>query len=262
LTRPTLTRPILTGPILTGPILTGPILANPILANPTLANPTLAGPTGSDAPEDPATRHRTTLTHLRTVTGPAHARLEASLNLLDDDLDLDRYRATLLRFHGFWRVWQPRMAALFGEPAFLAPRRRLHLLRADLAALGLSAAAVAQSPSCPPVPLADPREALGSLYVLEGSTLGGRLVQRHVQARLGALGGAGCSYFNGYGDRTGAMWREFQARLDREPAHHQPAITRGATATFDHLTRWLPPPPKDPDPPAQTKQSKTDSPQR
>jgi heme oxygenase len=47
------------------------------------------------------------------------------------------------------------------------------MLAADLGALGLSVDAMEAVPQCPLTELRDDMEALGSLYVMEGSTLGG-----------------------------------------------------------------------------------------
>ena len=77
------------------------------------------------------------------------------------------------------------MAALLQDRPFLNPRRRLHLLEADLAVLGSSARAVDALQACPVPLLHDAAEALGSLYVIEGSTLGGRIIQRNVERCLG-----------------------------------------------------------------------------
>ena len=134
------------------------------------------------------------------------------------------------------------MAVLLQDAAFLDPRRRMHLLQADLAALGLSAHEVAGLPACPLPLLRNAVEALGSLYVMEGSTLGGRVIERNVERCLGFDGRHGCAYFAGYGTRTGAMWGLFLQRLDEAPAADAQQVTEGATATFERLARWLPGP--------------------
>ena len=178
----------------------------------------------------------TTLALLRAATRPAHDRLEAEMGLVDEGLDLAAYRRRLERFHGFWQGWQPAVAVLLGDEEFLAPRRRLHLLAADLFSLGLPPEAIATLPACPPPDLGSAAAAMGSLYVMEGSTLGGRVILRHVEAHLD---GAGCSYFTGYGNNTGMMWRSFVARLDQWPAAEAERIVIGATATFEHLGWWF-----------------------
>ncbi|HEY8612583.1 MAG TPA: biliverdin-producing heme oxygenase [Roseomonas sp.] len=169
---------------------------------------------------------------LRAATQPDHDRLEDGLRLTDPGLTPERYRAVLARFHGFWAGWEPRVAGELSDDAFLAPRRRLHLLRDDLRALDVAPEAL---PICPPPPLHGHAEAMGSLYVMEGSALGGRMILKSL-GRL-CLPEGGQSYFAGYGDATGAMWRSFLERLEAEP--DVPAVLRGAKATFETLADWM-----------------------
>ncbi len=187
-----------------------------------------------DGPHDGAV-----LAHLRVVTRPVHDRIEGALGLLSEQLDLDAYRNVLERFYGFWRNWEPHMAALLQDEALLDPRRRMHLLEADLVAIGLSAHELEALPRCPLPTLLDDVEALGSLYVMEGSTLGGRVIQRNVARCLGLDGRSGCAYFAGYGAHTGRMWQSFLARLNEEPVINAPRIANGASATFERLAWWL-----------------------
>jgi heme oxygenase len=179
------------------------------------------------------------LAHLRTATRPAHDTLEGGLGLLDEHLGRAAYTDILARFYGFWSGWQPQVAALFQDELFLKPRRRLHLLAADLAALGVSAQALPALPVCPLTALGDDREALGSLYVMEGSTLGGRSIRQNVERCLGGDGRMSCSYFTGYGADTGAMWRSLLARLDEAPAADMERVGSGAAATFERIGWWL-----------------------
>jgi heme oxygenase (biliverdin-IX-beta and delta-forming) len=178
------------------------------------------------------------LAHLRTVTRPAHDALEASLGLADD-LNIASYRKVLARFYGFWVGWQPQVADLLQDEALLQPRRRLHLLAADLATLGVSPEDRGALPVCPLVPLRNGVEALGSLYVLEGSSLGGRIIERNVERCLGNTGRESCTYFRGYGAETGAMWRVLLLRLDAVPAAQIEGVGKGAVATFERMGWWL-----------------------
>ena len=178
---------------------------------------------------------------LRAETRPQHDRLEALLALTGPDLTCRRYVAVLERFFGFWASWEPVVAAALGEPGFLAPRCRTGLLVRDLSRLGRDAAAIAALPRCPPLPLDCKAAALGSIYVMEGSTLGGVAMMQHLAARTGLQPGQdGCLYFGGYGAATGAMWAAFRARLQETAAGEADAIVAAAAATFGLLERWLP----------------------
>ena len=180
-----------------------------------------------------------TLAHLRTVTGPAHRALERDLGLLNRQLDLEAYRQLLASLYGFWIGWEPQIAGLLQDAALLAPRRRLHLLAADLTALGIAENELAALPQCPLTPLRDAAEALGSLYVMEGSALGGRLIGDHVQRCLGSVALDASAYFRGYGAETEMMWQAFLVRLDAAPAADTQRIGNGAVATFERLGWWL-----------------------
>ncbi|MCU0684381.1 MAG: biliverdin-producing heme oxygenase [Polyangiaceae bacterium] len=60
----------------------------------------------------------------------------------------------------------------------------------------------------------DPAWALGYLYVLEGSTLGNRLLRRELASLPALEGGRGLHYVSSYGEQTGEHWRAFSARMD------------------------------------------------
>ncbi|WP_338665816.1 biliverdin-producing heme oxygenase [Pararoseomonas sp. SCSIO 73927] len=169
---------------------------------------------------------------LRAETRPDHERLEDGLRLADPGLTAARYVAVLERFHGFWAGWEPAVAAALGDDGFLAPRLRLHLLRDDLRALGVEPETL---PVCPPPALRGRGEAIGSLYVMEGSTLGGRFILKRLD-ETGLAEGAR-SYFAGHGEATGAMWRAFLGRLEAEPDAE--AVLRGAKNTFATLADWM-----------------------
>ena len=195
--------------------------------------------TAPAAARNPRRNSGETLAHLRTVTGPAHRALEGALGLLDEHLDRDAYRQLLARLYGFWIGWEPQIAGLLQDAVMLAPRRRLHLLAADLAALGVAEHELAVLPKCPLTTLRDTAEGLGSLYVMEGSTLGGRVIRDHIQRCLGSVALNTCTYFRGYGAETDMMWQAFLVLLDAAPAADTQRIGNGAVATFERLGWWL-----------------------
>lgn len=177
---------------------------------------------------------------LRAETREEHAAIEVALGLTGADLSLARYLRRLEQFYGFyWPIEERLTSALgpLGEALDLPVRRKTPLLRADLAALG----AAAEPPLCPyPPPLADPDAALGCLDVLEGATLGGQVICRHVRAALGVTPERGARFFHGYGESTGARWRAFQTALAAAAATAaaQDRIVGAAIATFRALRRW------------------------
>jgi heme oxygenase len=177
------------------------------------------------------------LDRLKAETRDAHDRIERDLGLTRADLSLEAYGTLLTRMHGFFSTWEPAVAAALDEPAFFEPRRKLHLLARDLMTLGLR-----PGPACTGLPaMAGPDAALGSLYVLEGSTLGGQVIRRHVDALFGFPPGGPTAYFTGYGADTGRRWQEMRARLAALPQPAAPAVVEAALSTFGALHSWLSP---------------------
>jgi heme oxygenase len=134
------------------------------------------------------------LRRLRTETAAEHQSVEAALDLLSPELGPHRLVDVLTRMHGFWRAAEDGLDAWArAEPADAARvewsrRRRSPLFAADLAALGAVPAEPVRRPALPDVP--DTDAALGRLYVLEGSSLGGVFIDRH-PGTLPQLAGTG-----------------------------------------------------------------------
>jgi heme oxygenase (biliverdin-IX-beta and delta-forming) len=181
---------------------------------------------------------------LRTGTAREHRAVEDTLDLLDPHLDPDRLAHVLALMHGFWRAAEDGLdewAARRPEDARSldwSRRRRAGLFATDLAALGT------RPPGDAPLlaPVAGTAEALGRLYVLEGSTLGGTLIDRHLAA-LPGLTGVRIGAFSPYGPETGSMW----AALRRAIRAHVAAggdvdrIVGSARDTFRGLGEWCRP---------------------
>ena len=181
---------------------------------------------------------------LRTGTATEHRNLERTLDLLDPALDRPRLVAVLGRLHGFWLAAEEGLDTWAAEhPADAealtwSRRRRAGLFAADLEALG--AAGSHRRPELPPVAGTD--DALGRMYVLEGSTMGGAFIDRHLRA-LPGLAGIRLHAFSPYGADTGAMWQAFRrATRDRVAGGGDPAaVVTAARDTFLALAAWCRP---------------------
>jgi heme oxygenase (biliverdin-IX-beta and delta-forming) len=186
------------------------------------------------------------LTTLRTATAESHEQVERTLDLLDPQLDRPRLTAVLTRLHGFWSAaetgldgWAARRPRDAGRLQW-ERRRRTPLFAADLAALG-AAPEDATGPDLPDVPATD--DALGRLYVLEGSTLGGTFIDRHLTG-LPSLGeGVRVRAFSPYGGETGAMWHAYRQATREHVAAGGDArrVVAAARETFAALADWCRP---------------------
>ncbi len=186
------------------------------------------------------------LKSLKAATSTRHAALEQQLPLLDADLSHATYRHFVQRMFGFY---DPLEAHMLSKPWWgtvnvdYALRHKTPLLRQDLRALGDSESSIAALPRCEHLPpLTHPAQLWGCLYVIEGATLGGQIIIKHLNARLGLNAASGASFFDGYGPQTGARWKAFCAALsaqgDDAPGGRE-AMLHSANTTFDALSEWL-----------------------
>jgi heme oxygenase len=176
------------------------------------------------------------------------------------DLSLEDYRQFVGRFFGFYAPLEAQMMASPHWPLLefeYTTRQKTPRLAQDLLALGSNVAAVAATPRCIALPACTtPEQLLGCLYVIEGATLGGRSITRHLQTRLGLTPQSGGAFFDGYGAHTGSQWKAFCTMLARnadrlyDPStdpcaglsaleDRHAAIVAGANRTFETLSHWL-----------------------
>jgi len=180
------------------------------------------------------------LARLRQDTAQAHAALEDAFDLETVMSGPSAARRVLERFYGFHVVWEGALARS-DLAGFAAARSRLPHLRADLEALGLTPDALAALPRCEAAARlpATRAGAVGSLYVMEGSTLGGQVVSRALAAAAWAPA-AGLTYFNPYGPDTGPRWRAFMDWASQAAAGDDPRVVADrANETFGMLQGWL-----------------------
>lgn len=164
---------------------------------------------------------------LRGRTRTEHEATEALLPLMGPELTLPVYvdaLRSLYRIVEGWERWAEGQVPPEWE-SLLRDHQRGFLLRKDLRHFGVAALPDAlplrefASLLSAAAETASPSEAafLGALYVVEGSTLGGQYIARHVEAALGLVRGEGDAYFLGHGERTGERWREIKGILAAAP---------------------------------------------
>ena len=179
---------------------------------------------------------------LRAETREQHEELESALPLGDACLSVENYTRLLTRFWGFYQTWEVKAAAMAPEhlQTLLAGRRKLPLLAADLQALqpGEHAARPSLNPGWLPT-MEMEAGLLGSMYVVEGATLGGQVIARQLERELHLNGGHGYSFFQSYGKAVGQQWKEFSAIANAMPETAAPAMIEAARDTFTAFHRWF-----------------------
>lgn len=120
-------------------------------------------------------------------------------------------------------------------------RRRVPDLDRDLASFGVEPGSVPVLPATErfierldEFAQRDPVALLGPLYVLEGSTNGGRFLAKVLQRALLLEAGEGLSYMDPYGERQPEMWAEFKRLADSMPltSGQSDAVQDAARETF------------------------------
>lgn len=192
---------------------------------------------------------KTAMAALRRGTRHEHRSTEGLLDAsgwLDSPASYAGYLTRLLRFHRMVEAdIGPAAARLDGLD--YEQRRRSPVIAADLQALaeaGVAAGIELSSGVDRPSPAIDagPSEVLGVLYVIEGATLGGRILIRRLERQLGLAPGRGGSSLVPYGPATTERWRRFGAVVEtwatgdeRRRAEMVDAARRTFASFSDHV---------------------------
>jgi heme oxygenase len=181
---------------------------------------------------------------LKADTARIHEQVEQKLQIFSPQFDEAAYKRLLTQFYGFWAPLENELCKVteLQDPALaLESRLKAHLLEADLRFFGIDPTDV---PVCSALPaVGTPFSALGCMYVLEGSTLGSRLIARHISARFDFRYGSGGSFFNAYEAAVGERWLAFRTFVSSQTGTTalQQELLGAARDTFQCLNGWLKP---------------------
>lgn len=179
------------------------------------------------------------LDDLKNQTRQQHTQLE-ELNGMP--ATMPDYLAQLQAFYGFVAPWEQNLRSVLAEndPIRLG-REKTAWLEADLRTFGFSTQQIHDLPRCTHLPSTESRAAiLGAAYVLEGSTLGGQFISRHLEKTLGVGRNGGARFFQSYGSEVGLRWQEFRQELMQSSSPETDAqILNAAQDTFSKLHAWF-----------------------
>lgn len=183
---------------------------------------------------------------LKTQTTEQHVALENQLDIGERFKTREDYIKLLERFFTLYAPLEKELeqAADWQQLGWdFEARRKTPWLENDLTALGLSAQDVSALPNCTDLPaLTETAQAIGCLYVLEGSTLGGQVITRLLKDSLHISPEEGGRFFAGYREQTVPNWRQFGAWAEGWAAENpdlQPLAVDAARKTFVSFSRWL-----------------------
>lgn len=186
------------------------------------------------------------LSRLREVTSEQHRLIEQTIDLPSRLKTLESYAAYLARFYGFYLPVESRLAQVSSLASVVmnfSTRLKTSLLKADLIALGWTGNSIEAIDVCSSIPeIEDLPSALGTLYVLEGSTLGGQYVRKQIQNRYQLGPDNGCSFFSCYGHQVREMWTDFCGAMTAFSQQHSESdskIISAAMQTFTRFEAWV-----------------------
>lgn len=150
---------------------------------------------------------------LKEATKDSHARAERKVMERLKTIKNEQDYAEFLKL--FYTLFKGVEDAIYPylmkeNPSLIADRRDASVILDDIHALGYHLEE--DQPTLKIIPVQSMEAAVGMLYVLEGSTLGGVYIVRMLQ-KLGIE--RGLSFFEGYGGRTQERWQYFKESIDK-----------------------------------------------
>jgi len=187
------------------------------------------------------TLNATFLEKLRHATAQAHQDLEnlpLSASIINPEVTNIQYTAYLqLMRDVVYDTEQNIFPLLENIVPDMEARRKANYISADLKYLEHNSSTLGSKPVTEGTENISPAFALGIMYVVEGSSLGGRVILKNINAVLGYDAEKGASYFSGYGGQTGSHWKGFLAALTdfENKTGNGDAIIAGANHTFNAI---------------------------
>ncbi|RFM34543.1 biliverdin-producing heme oxygenase [Chitinophaga silvisoli] len=180
---------------------------------------------------------------LRESTAELHQDLERTLiPVIKQANSPEAYIRLLQLFYGYYYPLEQYIAAHIDTsfPGGFEGRRKATQLLQDINVIN-------GSPLDPPVTctnipeINDNAQALGAMYVLEGSTLGGQVICQIIQRNLPVPEiSQALSFFNGYGEETRAKWDSFVHYLEgfHGTEEQKKRLVEAAADTFRQFKVW------------------------
>jgi len=183
------------------------------------------------------------LENLRAATTNSHTALEAlpvSMSIMNPAVTNNEYALYLTLMHDVVKDAEENIfPAVYKSVEGLDVHPKAQFIEADLKTLGTTKDTAA-TPLTKNLDLTKltPAFAFGVMYVIEGSSLGGRVILKNIHGALGHDADNGAAYFSGYGAQTGSHWKAFLGALTQyENSNNcEDEIIAGANFAFDAIS--------------------------
>jgi heme oxygenase (biliverdin-IX-beta and delta-forming) len=186
------------------------------------------------------------LQKLRGATTTAHQALEENPTakvLMSPTVTLDAVDQYLKSMYGFVKGFEEIVFPILENSLpQLSERRKTRLFAVDLQ---ISVHEINELPLFPSTELLAQYNSLskawGGMYVLEGSTLGGQIITKHLQGMLGEASAKKLNYLRPYGSQASLMWKNFlhYFSLAAVSPCEEDEIIDSAVQTFSLLDNWM-----------------------
>lgn len=192
-------------------------------------------------PEQSARRPDGILARLKAETANQHQQTETNVDIMREGFSIDDYRKLLVKFYSFYKPFEEKMSeAISANGIEFNHSERLNTpkLESDLKSLGMSDEEISNIETTDILPNLNSGERIfGALYVIEGSTLGGQVISRHLKQTLNIDAESGSAFFSGYGEHTRPMWMGFMGAIESfaDQSENKDEIIAGANDTFEKI---------------------------
>ncbi len=162
------------------------------------------------------------------------------LPLIKNILDIPAYARLLKVFYGYYQPLEAGIDRHLGQQQLTdyPSRRKTSWILNDLKAIGEYTADIALDASAPSI--RSNAQAFGALYVMEGSTLGGKIICKTIAENLGMTDKTALSFFYGYGPEAASRWKQFLAVLDFYSGKpEEDDIVATANNVFKEFKSWI-----------------------
>lgn len=181
---------------------------------------------------------------LRAETAEKHKELESLMlfdEIMNNSLSVEDYKTLLTINYIIHQKLEIKLAnmldATVAEKLEMNGRLKLSALENDLNYWAIDNLTLPGLDFELYVPEKDTAAVLGALYVLEGATLGGNVIKKHILANpLFSSHQDGLNYYGVYGEELGAKWKKFISVLNENVSEQDYSrCINSANSMFDNL---------------------------
>jgi heme oxygenase (biliverdin-IX-beta and delta-forming) len=176
--------------------------------------------------------------NLKDYTRSVHSELEQRLlSHIQAVRNVQHYGSLLALMYGYYAALERQLEKFASSLPDYDHRRKADSILEDLKTLNFSTESLCVCEDLPAI--RSVASALGAMYVLEGSTLGGKIISKLLRKQVPAVSES-IRFFEGYRERTGEMWQRFKTHLsDSVERPHFAETQEAAHETFLKFKNWI-----------------------